>query len=61
MFALLAMAGDLGGAFGPSLVGGITQQAGDNLRAGMLAGCVFPVGLIAGLLIIRRLSENPKG
>ncbi len=32
MFALLAMAGDLGGAFGPSLVGNITQAAGNNLR-----------------------------
>lgn len=41
MFALLAMAGDLGGAFGPSLVGNITQRAHDNLHAGMLAGCIF--------------------
>ena len=38
MFALLAMAGDLGGAFGPGLVGSITQRAGDDLRRGMLAG-----------------------
>ena len=28
LFALLAMAGDLGGAFGPGLVGAVTQQAG---------------------------------
>ena len=59
MFALLAMAGDLGGAFGPSLVGNITQQANDNLQKGMLAGCVFPLVLIIALLIMRRFrSEN---
>lgn len=59
MFALLAMAGDLGGAFGPSLVGNITQQANDNLQKGMLAGCVFPLVVIIALLIMRRFrSEN---
>jgi len=58
MFALLAMAGDLGGAFGPGLVGWATQNAGDNLRAGMLAGCAFPVLLIAGLVAMRRMTRR---
>lgn len=56
MFALLAMAGDLGGALGPGMVGSITQRAGDNLRAGMLAGCAFPLVLIASLLILKSRS-----
>ncbi len=58
MFALLAMAGDLGGAFGPGLVGWATQNAGDNLRAGMLAGCAFPVLLIVGLIAMRRMTRR---
>lgn len=58
MFALLAMAGDLGGAFGPSLVGNITQQANDNLQKGMLAGCVFPLVLILSLLIMRKFQRD---
>ena len=58
MFALLAMAGDLGGAFGPGLVGWATQRAGDDLRAGMLAGCVFPILLIAGLIAMRRMARR---
>ena len=58
MFALLAMAGDLGGAFGPGLVGWATQNAGDNLRAGMLVGCAFPVLLIAGLVAMRRMTRR---
>ncbi len=58
MFALLAMAGDLGGAFGPSLVGNITQQANDNLQKGMLAGCIFPLLLILSLLGMKALQKK---
>lgn len=54
MFALLAMAGDLGGSIGPALVGLVTQNAGDKLEFGMLAGCIFPVVLIAAICILRR-------
>lgn len=61
MFALLAMAGDLGGAVGPSLVGNITQRANDNLQKGMLAGCVFPLVLIISLLIMKRLRRLYAG
>lgn len=57
MFALLAMAGDLGGAFGPSLVGNVTQLAGDNLQTGMLAGSVFPLVLIVSLIIMKRYHK----
>ena len=56
LFAMLAMAGDLGGAFGPSLVGAVTQQAGDNLQAGMLMGSVFPLVLIAALILLNRMT-----
>ena len=58
MFALLAMAGDLGGAFGPSLVGTVTQQAGDNLQTGMLAGSVFPLILILTLVLLARRERK---
>ena len=59
MFALLAMAGDLGGAFGPSLVGNITQRAHDNLHAGMLAGCIFPMVLLISLAAMK-VSQRKK-
>ncbi len=58
LFALLAMAGDLGGALGPSVVGAVTQAAGDNLRAGLRVGCIFPVGLMVGLLVMKHLSHG---
>lgn len=52
MFALLAMAGDLGGAFGPGLVGQISQSAGDNIQRGMVFGTIFPVVLVICIIIL---------
>ncbi len=62
MFALLAMAGDLGGSLGPGLVGSIAQSANDNLQRGMLVGCVFPLVLIISLLLLKsaRRGTNTK-
>ena len=54
MFALLAMAGDLGGSIGPGIVGRVTQSAGDNIRAGMGVGLLFPVILLIMLFIFAR-------
>ena len=53
MFALLAMAGDLGGAFGPWLVGITSQLKNDDLKSGMLIACVFPIVLIATIIGIK--------
>ena len=61
MFALLAMAGDLGGAIGPALVGWVSQAGGDDLRAGLRAGCVFPVVLIVSLVLLGKMSGNQPG
>ena len=56
MFALLAMAGDLGGAMGPGIVGMISQKNGDNLQAGLFAGSIFPVILIVFLVIFKMMK-----
>lgn len=60
MFALLAMAGDLGGSIGPGIVGYITQEAGDNIRVGMSVGLVFPVILLVMLFILSIERHNGK-
>ncbi|MBR1773267.1 MAG: MFS transporter [Eubacterium sp.] len=59
MFALLAMAGDIGGSVGPAEVGIVTQTANDNLQVGMLSASVFPTVLIIMLLLIRK--QNKRG
>ena len=60
MFALLAMAGDLGGSIGPGIVGYITQAAGDNIRIGMSVGLVFPVILLVMLFILSIEKHDGK-
>ena len=54
MFAFLALAGDLGATVSPSLVGGISNMAGGNLKAGLFAATAFPLLLIFGLIILHR-------
>ena len=58
MFALLALAGDLGGAVGPAIVGNVTQRAGENLQAGVLAGIGFPIVLVISVIILRKWRKN---
>ncbi len=61
MFALLAMAGDLGGAFGPGVVGLVSQSRNDDLKAGILAAVIFPVVLIAVVLWMKIKVHRDKG
>ena len=64
MFAFLAMAGDLGGAAGPGLVGIFAQLNNDDLKKGMLIGAIFPLVLIisvAGIMIKTRKERKNKG
>ncbi len=53
MFAFLALAGDLGAAVSPSMVGSLAEMAGGNLKTGLLAATIFPVLLVCGLLILK--------
>lgn len=43
MYALLALSGDIGCSVGPTLVGFVSGAFGDNLKAGILAACIFPI------------------
>lgn len=54
MFALMALAGDLGCSGGPTLAGAIAGAFGDNLRLGILCAVAFPALMILGILLIRR-------
>lgn len=60
LFALLAMGGDLGASIGPSVIGIFTQNANDNMKAGMLAGIVFPILLIIAICIIKLFIPTSK-
>ena len=60
MFALLAMAGDMGGALGPAIVGNISQNAGDDIQKGLLAGCVFPAVLVISVLFVKKFGRSSR-
>lgn len=55
LFAMLALAGDLGCSGGPTLVGFVSSAFSSNLRLGILTAIVFPVLLLAGLCTFSRL------
>lgn len=60
MFAFLALAGDLGAAAGPTVVGSISEAAGGDLKIGLLAATLFPVVLVIGLIVLRCVRKTPS-
>lgn len=54
MFALLALAGDLGCSAGPTLVGFVSDAAGGNLKAGIFAAVLFPLVMALCLILGRK-------
>ena len=60
MFALLALAGDLGCSGGPTLVGLVSGVLGNNLRLGLLAGVAFPSLLLLGVLLCGQMRQRQR-
>lgn len=58
MFALLALGGDIGCTSGPTLVGMVSGALGDNMKMGILAGTLFPLLLLAGILLCRKAKSK---
>lgn len=54
LFALLALAGDVGCSGGPTLVGFVSGLASDDLKKGILAGICFPILLVVGILLLKK-------
>lgn len=60
MFAFLALAGDLGAAISPTIVGGISNIFDGNLKIGLLFATIFPLLLILSLIILKRKFKKSK-
>lgn len=50
LFALLALAGDIGCSVGPTLVGRVSGFFQDDLKKGLFAALLFPILLLVGLI-----------
>ena len=57
MFALLALAGDIGCSFGPTVVGMAAVESGD-LKSGLMMAVLFPILLCIGMLLWKNLKAG---
>lgn len=60
LFALFALAGDMGCSSGPLLVGNVSQAFGNNLKAGLFAGSVLPLVMILAVLILLKNMKTER-
>ena len=60
MFALLALAGDLGCSGGPTTVGFISSAMGGELKNGLLFGIIFPILMITGIILKLKNTKTPE-
>ena len=60
MYALLALAGDLGCSSGPTLIG-FVADAGQGLKSALLAAVIFPVLMFVGLMLLGRQKGEKVG
>jgi len=61
MFALLALAGDVGCAAGPQVVSVVSKFLPQyGLKAGLLCAIVFPITLLVALLLLEKVTKKNK-
>ena len=58
MFALLALAGDVGCGSGPSLVGWLSDLCGGALKTGLIGAILFPLLALVCALLYRREGKR---
>ncbi len=54
MFAMLALAGDVGCAGGPAVVGFCTSVLNGNFHKGILVGIIFPICMLVSILLVSK-------
>lgn len=60
MFALLALAGDTGCSLGPTVVGFVSAALNDNLKTGLLSAVIFPLLLLFGLFLCKKVLPQKQ-
>ena len=58
MFAFLALGGDVGCSGGPTVVGMVSGVLGDDLKKGVLAAVLFPLILLIGIILCRKIESE---
>ena len=60
MFALMALAGDLGCSSGPTLVGMVSSHFGYSLNVGILSAIIFPILFLIGIGVSKAGNRTPS-
>lgn len=58
LFAMMALAGDLGCSGGPTVVGMVSGAFGDDMKKGILAAALFPLMLFFGILLCNKCRHS---
>lgn len=58
MYALMALAGDVGCSLGPTVVGLKANAHNGNLKTGLLAAVIFPVLIMAGMCFLKEKEKR---
>lgn len=61
LFALLALAGDIGCAAGPGLVGFVTERYSGNMNKGILTGTIFPILMLVCTFMLCQKQKIKNG
>ena len=58
MYALMALAGDLGCSSGPTVVGLVADRWAGDLKKGIAAAMVFPIVMLFGIFLMKHQKAN---
>ena len=58
MYALMALAGDVGCSAGPSVVGFIANANDNNLKLGLIFAIIFPIGILLGITYLHQIKAS---
>lgn len=60
MYALMALAGDLGCSSGPTVVGLMADRCSGDLKKGIAAAMIFPIVMLVGIFLMKYQKVNSK-
>lgn len=58
LYALMALAGDVGCSSGPTVVGLVANASGGNLKSGLAVAIVFPIVIFVGIIMLEKCKNT---
>lgn len=58
LYALMALAGDVGCSAGPTVVGLVANAADGDLKSGLSVAIIFPIVILVGIILLDRFKKS---